>query len=254
MLFVPALCAFVFYRDKRHGFEAFRQDAPYLFDPAAPGLADYDSGIRTVECTKRAATFGLWGVWSLFGRQLFTDMVDVTFDLGRTFYEKLAAADDFVPLHEPQCNIVVFRHVPDELRDAPSERSARSSWSSVAASSSPGSSTSCRSSATAWAHCASRSSTRSRRPITSASSSTSSDATAASCCRAEGDRVHGRLGRRLAVSWRHRPLQGRLSPVSVRSIGTPGLLSRCPPCLSSAAPRSRSGAGCRGLSVARRGR
>ena len=122
MLFVPALCTFVFYRDKSRGFEAFRQDAPYLFDPAAPGLADYDSGIRTVECTKRAATFGLWGVWSLFGRQLFTDMVDVTFDLGRTLYEKLAAADDFTPLHEPQCNIVVFRHVPDELRDAPSER------------------------------------------------------------------------------------------------------------------------------------
>jgi L-2,4-diaminobutyrate decarboxylase len=122
MLFVPGLCAFVFYRDKRRGFEAFRQDAPYLFDPAAPGLADYDSGIRTVECTKRAAAFGLWGVWSLFGRQLFTDMVDVTFGLGRTFYEKLAAADDFVPLHEPQCNIVVFRHVPDGLRDAPSDR------------------------------------------------------------------------------------------------------------------------------------
>ena len=122
MLFVPALCTFVFYRDKSRGFEAFRQDAPYLFDPAAPGLADYDSGIRTVECTKRAAAFGLWGVWSLFGRQLFADMVDVTFDLGRAFHDRLAAADDFVPLHEPQCNIVVFRHVPDELRDAPDER------------------------------------------------------------------------------------------------------------------------------------
>jgi L-2,4-diaminobutyrate decarboxylase len=122
MLFVPALCAFVLYRDKSHGFDAFQQDAPYLFDPAAPGLAEYDSGIRTVECTKRAAAFGLWGVWSLFGRQLFADMVDVTFALGRTFYEKLTAAEDFVPLHEPQCNIVVFRHIPAELRDAPSER------------------------------------------------------------------------------------------------------------------------------------
>ncbi len=122
MLFVPALCAFVLYREKSHGFDAFRQDAPYLFDPAAPGLAEYDSGIRTVECTKRAAAFGLWGVWSLFGRQLFADMVDVTFALGQTFYEKLTAAEDFVPLHEPQCNIVVFRHIPAELRDAPSER------------------------------------------------------------------------------------------------------------------------------------
>jgi L-2,4-diaminobutyrate decarboxylase len=122
MLFVPGLCAFVLYRDRDYRFEAFRQDAPYLFDPAAPGLAEYDSGMKTVECTKRAAAFGLWGVWALFGRQLFADMVDVTFALGRTFYEKLKAAEDFEPLHDPQCNIVVFRHVPAGLRGASAER------------------------------------------------------------------------------------------------------------------------------------
>jgi len=122
MLFVPGLCAFVFYRNKEHRFEAFRQDAPYLFDPSAPGLAEFDSGLKTVECTKRAAAFGLWGVWSLFGEQLFADMVDVTFDMGRIFYEKLGEAEDFQPLHVPQCNIVMFRHIPDPLRDAPPER------------------------------------------------------------------------------------------------------------------------------------
>jgi L-2,4-diaminobutyrate decarboxylase len=122
MLFVPALCAFVLYRERERIFDAFKQDAPYLFDPAAPGLADFDSGVRSIECTKRAAAFGLWGVWSLFGRQLFADMVDVTYALGRELYEKLSAADDFVPLHEPECNILVFRHVPAELRDAPLQR------------------------------------------------------------------------------------------------------------------------------------
>ena len=118
MLFVPALCALVFYRDAAHRFTAFQQDAPYLFDPAAPGMADYDSGLRTVECTKRATVFGLWGMWAMFGPQLFADLVDVTFALGKTFYEKLLAADDFVPLHEPECNIVVFRYVPERLRGA----------------------------------------------------------------------------------------------------------------------------------------
>jgi L-2,4-diaminobutyrate decarboxylase len=122
MLFVPGLCAFVFYRHAAHRFEAFRQDAPYLFDPTAPGLAEYDSGLKTVECTKRAAVFGLWGVWSLFGPQLLADLVDVTFGMGRTLYEKLLAQPDFVPLHEPQCNIVVFRHVPEALRTASPER------------------------------------------------------------------------------------------------------------------------------------
>ncbi|MBN1854593.1 MAG: aminotransferase class I/II-fold pyridoxal phosphate-dependent enzyme [Pirellulales bacterium] len=125
MLFVPALCAFVFYRCGAHQFETFRQDAPYLFDPAAPGLAEYDSGLRTIECTKRAAAFGLWGIWSLFGSQLFNDLVDITFSMGRVFYEKLAAAPDFEPLHEPECNIVVFRYVPEPLREAPVEQLGR---------------------------------------------------------------------------------------------------------------------------------
>lgn len=119
MLFMPGLCAFVFYRNRVHKFEAFRQDAPYLFDPAAPGLAEYDSALGTVECTKRAAAFGLWGTWSLFGPQLFADLVDTTFAMGRVLYEKLLAAPDFMALHEPQCNIVVFRHVPAALRDRP---------------------------------------------------------------------------------------------------------------------------------------
>jgi L-2,4-diaminobutyrate decarboxylase len=118
MLFMPALCAFVFYKNPAHRWETFRQDAPYLFDPSAPGMAEYDSGMMTVECTKRAAALGLWGVWSLFGPQLFEDMVDVTFDLGRTFYEMLRATPDFKPLHEPECNIVAFRYRPESLRDA----------------------------------------------------------------------------------------------------------------------------------------
>ena len=122
MLFVPALCAFVFYRDRANRFETFRQDAPYLFDPSAPGLAEYDSGLRTVECTKRSAAFGLWGLWALFGPQLFGDLVDLTFDLGQRLYGKIREAADFVPVHQPQCNIVVFRHVPEALRDASTEQ------------------------------------------------------------------------------------------------------------------------------------
>ncbi|RPI89072.1 MAG: aminotransferase class V-fold PLP-dependent enzyme, partial [Planctomycetaceae bacterium] len=118
MMFVPALCAFLLYKDKRHSYEAFRQNAPYLFDPSEPGLADFDGGLRTLECTKRAAALGLWGVWSLFGPELFEDLVDVTFALGRSLYEQLNAAADFTPLHEPQCNIVVFRYTPSALRDA----------------------------------------------------------------------------------------------------------------------------------------
>lgn len=119
MLFVPALCAFLFYKRKSDSYEAFRQSAPYLFDPRSPELMDFDGGLRTVECTKRAMVLGLWSVWSMFGPQLFSELVDHTFALARLLHDKLAAADDFEPLHEPQCNIVVFRHIPERLRSAP---------------------------------------------------------------------------------------------------------------------------------------
>jgi L-2,4-diaminobutyrate decarboxylase len=119
-LFVPALCAFVFYRNRDHRFEAFQQEAPYLFDPTTPlGTAEYDSGLLTLECTKRAAGFGLWGLWSLCGEQLFADMVDSTFGLAREFWELLQSTRDFRVLHEPECNIVCFRYLPDEMQSAP---------------------------------------------------------------------------------------------------------------------------------------
>jgi L-2,4-diaminobutyrate decarboxylase len=122
MLFMPALCAFAFYKNKHHRFVAFEQDAPYLFDPTNPGIAEYDSGTQTVECTKRAAAFGLWGMWSLFGRQLFRDLVDVTFAMAQELHQKLVAAEDFEPLHVPECNIQVFRYLPASVRDWSPER------------------------------------------------------------------------------------------------------------------------------------
>jgi L-2,4-diaminobutyrate decarboxylase len=122
MMFVPALCAMVFYKNRAHRFAAFHQDAPYLFDPGAPDLAEYDTGLVNLECTKRAAAFGLWGIWSLFGPQLFADLVDVTFDLAQQFYEMLCATADFEALHQPECNIVAFRYLPEEVRNSPAEK------------------------------------------------------------------------------------------------------------------------------------
>jgi L-2,4-diaminobutyrate decarboxylase len=128
MMFVPALCAMLFYRNREQRLAAFNQDAPYLFDPAAPYLVEYDSGIVNLECTKRAAAFGVWGIWSLFGPQLFTDMVDVTIDLARELHAILEAADDFETLHEPECNIVAFRYLPRELQGAASEQVDQLQW------------------------------------------------------------------------------------------------------------------------------
>ncbi|MFM7836551.1 MAG: pyridoxal-dependent decarboxylase, partial [Planctomycetaceae bacterium] len=100
-------------------FETFQQDAPYLFDPSAPGMADVDVGMRTVECTKRATGFGLWGLWALFGAELFEQLVDSMLQLTRRFWELLNSEPDFQTLHQPDCNILAFRYLPPEVLQLP---------------------------------------------------------------------------------------------------------------------------------------
>ena len=116
MMFMPALCAFVFYKNRDDRFAAFQQSAPYLFDPSSPDMAEYDNGVVTMECTKRAAVLGLWGVWSIFGSRLFQQLVDRVFATARELHQQLSDDEEFSPYCLPTSNIVVFRYQPSCLR------------------------------------------------------------------------------------------------------------------------------------------
>lgn len=122
MMFVPAVCAMVFYRNKHHRLAAFHQSAPYLFDPSAPEMAEYDNAVVTFECTKRAAALGLWGLWSMFGPGLFEAMIDQTIESARLFHAKIDADDALQALCKPTCNIVAFRYLPPNHDDTDPER------------------------------------------------------------------------------------------------------------------------------------
>ena len=109
MMFVPALCAFVFFKQREHGFAPFQQKAPYLFDAEDTSTLEYDSAVRTLECTKRAAAMGVWSLWSLFGKQLFADLVDLTFGMTQQFRELLLQDGSFEVPYAPEANILIFR-------------------------------------------------------------------------------------------------------------------------------------------------
>lgn len=117
LLFVPALCAAVLYRKHEHQYVAFQQDAPYLFNSDDAHIASYDSGIRTIECTKRSCGFGLWGTWSLFGREVFEQIVDKVFALAEFATAELDRSDDFERPFYRESNIIVYRHLPAKIRD-----------------------------------------------------------------------------------------------------------------------------------------
>jgi L-2,4-diaminobutyrate decarboxylase len=116
MMFIPALSTYLFYRRAQDQCRAANQDAPYLFDEAAERVEAYNTGLGTIECTKRAAALSLWAVWSVHGPALFSDLVDSTFGMARCFADRLAAEEDFDLLNEPEANIVLFRFVPAPLR------------------------------------------------------------------------------------------------------------------------------------------
>ena len=119
MMFVPALCTFLLFRDGRTGYETFNQDAPYLYDIEAHPTRDFDALLRTVECTRRPMMMPVFALWAAFGPGLFEDLVDLTLGRARELHALLSDAGDFEPLHAPECNIVCFRHVPARLRDRP---------------------------------------------------------------------------------------------------------------------------------------
>lgn len=119
MMFVPALCTFLLCRDGRAGYETFNQDAPYLFDPEAQPTRDFDAALRTVECTRRPLVMPVFALWAAYGPGLFEDLVDLVIGRARELHALISEAEDFEPLHDPECNIVCFRHLPARLRGRP---------------------------------------------------------------------------------------------------------------------------------------
>lgn len=119
MLFTHSLSTVLLYKNVKDSFETFHQDAPYLFiGNKIDESALLDAGLRTLECTRQALAIPLWGVWSLYGPQVFEDLIDIAFENTLTLYQLLKEHPDFVPLHEPQANIQCFRFIPKKRKAA----------------------------------------------------------------------------------------------------------------------------------------
>lgn len=118
MLFMPALSTYLFYKNSPDQYLALNQNASYLFDEQDEDENSHrsDTGLGTIECTKRAAALSLWGTWAIYGRQLFTDLVDSTFYMAHRFAQLIAEHKDYDLLYQPEANIVLFRYLPPEVR------------------------------------------------------------------------------------------------------------------------------------------
>ena len=117
LLMMPALVTGVLFRREAHAYEAFAQQASYLFAATAPAETWWDLGQRTLECTKRMMAVELWSTLRAHGEDTFGAIVDRQHALAGELADKVLAAPDFELALAPESNIVCYRHVPAGMTD-----------------------------------------------------------------------------------------------------------------------------------------
>ncbi|MFE0175765.1 pyridoxal phosphate-dependent decarboxylase family protein [Streptomyces sp. NPDC059002] len=116
MMFVPAPCTMLFYRNKESSVAAFRQKASYVFEEEQDIYTAFDSGGKNFECTKRPMIMTLWALWALYGKALFAEKIEYLCRLTEEAHDVVRADPDFETLHRPEANILCFRYHPAGLR------------------------------------------------------------------------------------------------------------------------------------------
>lgn len=109
LMMMPALVTAVLFKREGHAYEAFAQQASYLFAGGTPRDTWWDLGQRTLECTKRMMSIELWAALRQHGERWFGDVVDRLFELTRVFADKITASGDFELALPPEGNIVCYR-------------------------------------------------------------------------------------------------------------------------------------------------
>lgn len=112
LLLVPSLATAVLYRDGRRAWEAFAQEASYLFAGDDPRARWFDLGTRTLECTKPNLALDLYALLAVHGPGLFAAHIDRATALAQALAARLDAAPDFRLAVQPATNIVCFRYEP----------------------------------------------------------------------------------------------------------------------------------------------
>jgi L-2,4-diaminobutyrate decarboxylase len=118
LLMMPALVTAVLFKRANHAYEAFAQQASYLFAEAQPSATWWDLGTRTLECTKRMMAIELWVAIRAHGDAWFGEVIDRQCELAAQLAARVTAAPDFELALTPEANIVCYRHIDPAIANA----------------------------------------------------------------------------------------------------------------------------------------
>jgi L-2,4-diaminobutyrate decarboxylase len=117
MMFMPISAGAILIRDHRHLDAAFQQSAPYLFHLRPGESRSGDIGRRTLQCSKRFDALKIWVALQHYGLDQIARLQEKTVENTRALHRMISAAADFEAMHEPEANILCFRHLPPWLAD-----------------------------------------------------------------------------------------------------------------------------------------
>lgn len=113
MMWMPLSLGAILVRDGVWLRRAFEADAPYLFHGNSDNL-----GEMTIQCSKRADAVKLWLTLQIAGVEPIIRALEQVTAMTRYLYERVAASDDFEPMHVPDFNIFCFRYRADDETNA----------------------------------------------------------------------------------------------------------------------------------------
>ena len=123
MMLLPLSAGMVLVRDERDLERAFAQKAPYLFHGGdAEEERNWDTGVRTFQCSRRADAVKLWVALQRYGARGIGALYAHLCGLAAALHAQVAARPDFEALHAPSSNILCFRWVDGALTGAEVDR------------------------------------------------------------------------------------------------------------------------------------
>jgi L-2,4-diaminobutyrate decarboxylase len=112
MMLMPLASSALLMADEGDLDAAFAQSAPYLFHDRA--ARPVDQGVRSFQCSRRADALKLWIAWQRYGTEGFAAVYDHLCATTHAIWERVTEHPSFEPVHEPECNILCFRHLGDD--------------------------------------------------------------------------------------------------------------------------------------------
>ncbi|MEQ9442310.1 MAG: pyridoxal-dependent decarboxylase [Cyclobacteriaceae bacterium] len=110
MLMTPALTTGLLFKDENYSFTTFAQHASYLLSENEGEW--FNSGKRTMECTKRMMSITVYTLLRTYGWKLWDENVTYLYELAERFARLIQARDGVELAITPQANIVCFRYAP----------------------------------------------------------------------------------------------------------------------------------------------